>query len=425
VSVVFTGQSNRPISLTVIRRRVAADGKFDGTIHAEIEPKYLARLFAEASPLAHTVMLVTANGNEVTGGPGRLQLRQLGMGDALLRHITAQPRGGVFSGPSVSDGQKQAVYSYEQVRGDPVWVSFTVDRSVILRRWYDNLELYGAAAAAASLALLAASWVAIRRAREEQTTFSRLHAETARRLQVEQRLREAHRLEAVAQLTAGIAHDFNNLLMVVTGSLELIGRAIGANARLQMHLARARQASERGARLTSCLLAFARLQVLETDTVDVNLLISRFLPVIQQSVGEAVQLELHLHSNLPRCRVDAAQFEAALLNVAINARDAMADGGTLTIATQPAELNDKDLADNREAKPGTFVAVSLTDTGSGMSREVMAKAFEPFFTTKDIGEGAGLGLSQVFGFVRQLGGHVTIESTPGRGSEVTLCLPVA
>lgn len=282
---------------------------------------------------------------------------------------------------------------------------------------------YGVAAAVGSLALLIASWVAIRRAHAEQAAFSLLHAETERRLHTEHRLREVRRLEAVAQLAGGIAHDFNNLLAVVTGSLDLIGRAANSNDQIQALVTRARRAAERGARLTFSLLSFARRQVMQTETVDVNLLISGFLPVIQQSVGESIRLELRLDPDLRPCRADAAQFEAALLNVAINARDAMQDGGTLTIATRPAELDRDDLADNREAEPGAFVAV--TDTGSGMSQEVMTKAFEPFFTTKEISKGGGLGLSQVLGFVRQLGGHVAIESALGRGSVVTLFLPQA
>jgi two-component system NtrC family sensor kinase len=425
VSAVFTGQSTQPVSLAVIQRRVAPDGEFDGTIHVELSPTYLAHLFAEAMPTAHDVLMMGANG-EVLGGPGPQRgLGHLGAGDSLMRHIAAQPRGGVFSGSSTSEGHKEELYSYEQVPGYSVWVSLAVDRAAILRSWYTSLEIYGAAAVAASFALLTASWIAIRGARAEQTAFLQLQAETERRLHTERRLREAHRLEAVGQLAGGIAHDFNNLLGVITGSLDLIGRAGGANEQLQVLVFRARHAAERGARLTWSLLSFARRQVMQTDTVDVNLLLSGFLPVIQQTLGETIGAELRLCPDLPTCRADSAQLEAALLNVAINARDAMQDGGTLTITTRPAQLDRDDLADNREARPGSFVAVSLIDTGSGMPQEVMAKAFEPFFTTKQTSKGAGLGLSQVLGFVRQLGGHVTIESAVGHGTVVTLFLPQA
>jgi signal transduction histidine kinase len=165
--------------------------------------------------------------------------------------------------------------------------------------------------------------------------------------------------------------------------------------------------------------------MLQKTALDANLRIIEFLPIIQLGVGNLIRVELRLDPTLPLCRADATQLEGALLNVAINARDAMEGSGTLTIATRCAALDHDQLADNSEAEPGDFIAVSLTDTGHGMSQEVVDRAFEPFFTTKDIGAGTGLGLSQVLGFVRQLSGHVTIESTSGSGTVVTLFLPRA
>jgi signal transduction histidine kinase len=425
VSAAFTGQSTQPTSLDVIRRRTAPDGRFDGTIHAELDPGYLAHLFAQAASIAHDVMLIGPDG-EVLDGPSRQRgLRQLRGDDLLMRHITTQPLGGSFSGPSILGGQNEELYSYKSVPGYPIWVGLAVDRAALLRRWYGSLQAYGAAAVAGALALMIASSVAIRRARAEQGALTQLHAETERRLHAEQRLHQAHRLEAVGRLAAGVAHDFNNLLTVVAGSLELIGRTAGLNERIQALVFQATRAAERGARLTSSLLAFTRQQIVQTDTLNVNLLISEFLPALKQSMGDTIGLELRLHPDLRPCRADAAQFEAALLNVAINARDAMQERGTLTITTRHQILDHAGLADNPDAKPGAFIAVSLTDTGSGMAQEVLAKAFEPFFTTKEVGKGSGLGLSQVLGFVRQLGGHVIIESTPGRGSVVTLFLPQA
>jgi two-component system, NtrC family, sensor kinase len=424
VSAMFAGVPGQPVALAVIRRHLAPDGKSDGTIHAEMDPRFFAHLFAEVPLPAHDAVLVGANGT-VLAAASDLQgeMQQSDATDPLTGHIAAQPLRGEFFGRSVTGDRKQEVYSYEQVPGYPVWISVAVDREAILARWYDSLEVYGSAAAAASVALLIASWVAIRRAKAEQATFTLLHAESERRLDAERRLRETHRLEVVAQLAGGIAHDFNNLLSVVMGSLELIEITMGPPDRIQTLIARAKHAIERGARLTSSLLTFARRQMIQTDTLDVNGLISNFLPVIQQSVGETIRLELRLQPDLRPCRADAAHLEAALLNVAINARDAMQNGGTLTIATRDAQLGRAELADTPEVVPGTFVAVSVTDTGTGMPQEVQAKAFEPYFTTKEVGKGSGLGLSQVLGFVRQLGGNVTIESAVGRGSVVTLFLP--
>ena len=425
LSATFTRDSARVASLSVIQRRAGPDGRFDGTIHAVLDPTALARLLAEAAPGAHDVLLVRPDGKVLDEAGPHTGVQQLGAGNQVLAHILAQPVGGAFLAPSIFGGQGDELYSYRQVPDYPVWVSIVVDQASILRNWVAGVKLYGAAAAAGSLALLLASWGAIRKARAEQDAVRRLHDETERRLHAEQCMRESHRLEAVAQLAGGIAHDFNNLLTVVMGSLDLIRTEAGRNDRIRFLADQATRAAERGARLTSSLLAFARRQIIQTDTLDANRIIRDFLPVMQQGVGTTIRLELNLHPDLPPCRADAAQLEAALLNVAINARDAMQDGGTLTIATRPAELTQDELAGNAEAAPGAFIAVSLTDTGSGMPQEVVAKAFEPFFTTKPVGRASGLGLSQVFGFVRQLGGHVTIESTPGRGSVATLFLPQA
>jgi CheY-like chemotaxis protein len=191
--------------------------------------------------------------------------------------------------------------------------------------------------------------------------------------------------------------------------------------------AAATRAAERGARLNASLLAFSRKQRLKPEAADANVLLREFALLVRRAVGETVQVELELDPTLPLCRTDTAQLEAAILNLAINARDAMAaaGGGSLVIATRSANLTTADLASNADALPGTFIAIAVADTGPGMAPEVLKQAFDPFFTTKGVGEGSGLGLSQVYGFARQSGGHVTIDSEPGAGTRVTLYLPVA
>jgi signal transduction histidine kinase len=425
-SATFTAGSPLPVSLAMIRRRLAPDGQSDGTIGAKFVPGGLAHLFAEAAPIAHNSLLITADGTVLAHDSDRQSNPpQIAADDPLMRHIASQPRSGVFSAHSAAGSQAEQLYSYERIPGHPVWVAVGIDRAAILQRWYGSLEAYGAAAIIVSLALLLVSCVAIRRARAEQAALIQLNTETKQRLDAEQRLRVADRLEVVGQLAAGVAHDFNNLLFAIGGSLELIGSATRTNDRVQMLVERGRGAAERGSRLVSSLLAFGRRQMLQKTALDANLRIIEFLPIIQLGVGDLIRVELRLDPTLPLCRADATQLEGALLNVAINARDAMEGSGTLTIATRCAALDHDQLADNSEAEPGDFIAVSLTDTGHGMSQEVVDRAFEPFFTTKDIGAGTGLGLSQVLGFVRQLSGHVTIESTPGSGTVVTLFLPRA
>ena len=250
---------------------------------------------------------------------------------------------------------------------------------------------------------------------------------------LEARLGHAQRLEAVGQLTGGVAHDFNNLLTVVIGNLSLLRRRVEGDERATRYLTSIEQAADRGARLTASLLAFSRRQALQVAPQDVGALLRESTTLLRRALGEEITLTLDVAPGLPMATADAAQLEAAVLNLAINARDAIMDamadapvrGGRLRISVRTASLDAAELAGNDEARPGRFVAIEVQDTGAGMTPEVRARAFEPFFTTKDVGQGTGLGLSQVFGFVRQLGGHVTLDSAPGHGTAATLFLPLA
>nr|WP_245217161.1 ATP-binding protein [Neoroseomonas nitratireducens] len=233
-------------------------------------------------------------------------------------------------------------------------------------------------------------------------------------------------MEAVGRLTGGIAHDFNNLLTAILGTARALERHLGAGAdeRTRRLLAASIAAVDRGARLNASLLAFARRQPLTLAAIDTNALVQDFLPLLRRALGEAISVELSLDDRLPHSRADSAQVESALLNLAINARDAMPRGGVLRIATRRAWLQEQALAGNPDAKPGPYVAVEVRDNGLGMSPEARERAFEPFFTTKPEGQGTGLGLSQIFGFMRQIGGHVALQSATGRGTTVTLYLPL-
>ena len=247
---------------------------------------------------------------------------------------------------------------------------------------------------------------------------------TARR-RAEEALRQAQKLEAVGQLTGGVAHDFNNLLTIVLGSLSGLERYVRDEERARQMLEAARQAVRRGARLSQSLLAFSRRQALRPESVDVAALLQELAMLIRRALGETVALELAFEPGLSFCWTDATQLQTAVLNLVVNARDAMPEGGTLSVRTARAELGPGELAGNGDAAPGAFVAISVRDTGHGMAPEVLARAFEPFFTTKELGRGTGLGLAQVYGFVRQLGGHVSAVSRPGAGTTVTLYLPAA
>jgi PAS domain S-box-containing protein len=248
----------------------------------------------------------------------------------------------------------------------------------------------------------------------------RVGAALVEKAQAEAELMHAQRMEAVGRLTGGVAHDFNNLLTVVIGALDIILRSDDAAKRQKLGEA-ALSAARRGERLTHQLLAFSRRQALRPEATDLNSLIREGEPLLRRAVGEAIEFRLKLKRGGARVSVDPAQFEAALLNLVVNARDALGDKpGRITVQTLSCKVEPDEV---RELAAGDYVCVTVSDNGAGMSAEVMGRVFEPFFTTKSVGKGTGLGLSQVYGFARQSGGGVQISSTPGRGTEIRLYLP--
>lgn len=252
----------------------------------------------------------------------------------------------------------------------------------------------------------------------------RVAEEVAERAKAEEALQQSQKMEAVGQLTGGIAHDFNNMLAVVVGSLDILGRKLGdADPRLTRYLEAAQEGARRATALTARLLAFSRQQTLRPKPLDANRLVSDMTELLRHALGASVKLETVIAGGLWRVHADESQIENAILNLAINARDAMPDGGLLTIETQNAYLDERYVTAHPGLHAGQYVMIAVTDTGAGMPPDVVAKAFDPFFTTKEVGKGTGLGLSQVYGFVKQSGGHVAIYSEPGDGTTIKLYLP--
>lgn len=253
---------------------------------------------------------------------------------------------------------------------------------------------------------------------------SELSAETERRLEAQAALARSQRMEAFGQLAGGIAHDFNNLLTVISGNQELLEMRLKEPRDLTL-LKRSQQAAEMGARLTSRLLTFARRRRLEPTLINLNEQITSMVELLRRSIGEDIALTTNLAPQLWSVRADASEIENAVLNLAINARDAMPGGGSLIIETADCTIEPGEIGGERPLAPGDYVRVSVSDTGTGMPPEVMARAFEPFFTTKPPGKGTGLGLSTIYGFVQQSGGTVTARSRPGEGTTVSIYLPRA
>ncbi len=259
------------------------------------------------------------------------------------------------------------------------------------------------------------------RTRELAEINERLQIEISERAQTEEVLRHAQKMDAIGQLTGGIAHDFNNMLTGVLGALDLIQRRVAAGrvSEIDRYIDAAMSSANRAASLTHRLLAFARRQSLNPQPVDVSAMVVSMDELVRRTLGENIELEVDLNTALRLTNTDEHQLENALLNLVINARDAMPDGGRLLIQTEVvhiAVLHDS-------LAPGDYVRLSVQDTGSGMSGEVIARAFDPFFTTKPIGQGTGLGLSMVYGFINQTGGQVQIDSTEGQGTRIDLYLP--
>jgi len=257
-----------------------------------------------------------------------------------------------------------------------------------------------------------------------QTLEERVSEAVRQRSQAEEQLRQAQKMEAIGQLTGGIAHDFNNLLAGILGSLELIQRKLPADEQPQLarFIDAAIASANRGASLTHRLLAFARRQSLDMRPVEVNALVHALEDLLVRTLGEQIALKIDLADDLWPTRSDGHQLENALINLAINARDAMPDGGRLRIATRNTRLGESE-ANHHQVPPGDYLLLAVSDTGCGMSEEIIRHAFEPFFTTKPIGQGTGLGLSMVYGFVKQTGGYLHLESQVGGGTTLNLYLP--
>ena len=259
---------------------------------------------------------------------------------------------------------------------------------------------------------------------DEIIGFAKITRDMTERRVMQEQLHQSQKMEAIGQLTGGVAHDFNNLLTVILGNLDILAQQVPPeNVRWKRAIEQALRASERAAGLTQQLLAFARRQPLAPKAEDINRLLSRWTELIRRTLPESISIRRIEDPEAGIAEIDKNQLENALLNLAVNARDAMPNGGTLTIETAHAVVQARDVNIPFDLKQGEYVLICISDTGMGMTQEVLERAFEPFFTTKPLGQGTGLGLSQVFGFVKQSGGHIKIYSRPGHGTTAKIYLP--
>ncbi|HEV2602818.1 MAG TPA: ATP-binding protein [Microvirga sp.] len=395
------------------RRPEAPDGAFTGVIGVTVLPDHFREFYARLSQgVADSFGIIRADGvflarhPQVGAEPGRLNAQS-----RFVQAIQVQPQAGVFTATSQVDGIERRI-GYRKVPGYPVYVQSGIETAGMARELREILVGQLAFGLPASLAMFALALYAIRRT-------ERFRSEVIRREVAEAALKQAQRLEAVGQLTGGVAHDFNNLLMVVNGNVERLKRYPAADERQRRALDAIENAAQRGASLTRQLLSFSRRQTHEPTPTDLSQHLPGLQDMLRSSLRGDIAIDVRVPDDLWCTRVDLSELELAILNLAVNARDAMAGGGRLTLAAQNVVLADTATIGLK----GDYVALSVTDTGAGIPPDMLSRVFEPFFTTKEVGKGTGLGLSQVYGFAKQSGGTATIASQPGRGTTVTLYLP--
>jgi two-component system NtrC family sensor kinase len=393
------------------RRRPSADGTFNGVIAVAVVPQYFEEFYAliGRSP-GELYALLRTDGKFLARYPEPPdRLRAVGPG---LEAATAEGRErAIRTGRSQIDGAERRV-GYRKLEGFPVYAIAGIETSVIRGEWMSTMAGHLIFGVPATLFILLILAIALRRTR-------RLHAEAERRETAEAALRQAQRLEAIGQLTGGVAHDFNNLLMIVSGSAERLRRDLTSEKHRRL-LDMIMNATARGESLTRQLLAFSRRQMLTPAVIDLTQRLADIKDMLIRSLRDDITMEVVVPDGSCAVKVDPSELELALLNLAVNARDAMPNGGTLRITVRPVVLKGKA---TEEGLRGEFVAIRVADTGSGIAPDILPHVFEPFFTTKEVGKGTGLGLSQVYGFAKQSGGTATVTSTVGRGTAITLYLP--
>jgi two-component system NtrC family sensor kinase len=411
---------------TVAGRREDTDGKFRGISIVAVSGTYFASFYNSllGNPGDYAAGIFREDAVSLARYPEEAKdAAPLQRDDPLAQAIASKSSDGIIVTGSPLDRNGRLV-AYRRVANYPVYVTISRTERSILQEWLGAMRGYVAIGAAAAIALALLSLIALRRTRSEQAALARARDAIAQRAAVENQLHQTQKLEAIGQLSAGIAHDFNNLITVIVGNVALLQQRIKSDQpNLQRPISEAIAGCERASKLTKRLLSFSRYQTLDPQPTDANAVIASMSDLLARSLGDRVVCQTVLADSLWFAFVDPNQLENSLLNLAVNARDAMREPGSLTITTANRALDEAYAASRAGATAGDYIEISVSDTGSGMADEVRQRAFDPFFTTKQPGKGTGLGLSQVYGFVHAAGGHCVIESAPGHGTTVRLYLP--
>lgn len=431
VSEVQTSRLDGHIFFGLARSRLDGEHHFNGVVNIAISPMLFTSFYNtlvkqdERTDGGRVLAMIRDDGKPLVRYP-RPPPAQLAVpaSNPFFAAVEHSPDHGTYRAKSLVgvDGPMR-LYAYDRVQGYPLYIVAGHSLDTIREVWLARMLRYLAGIVPATAALFAVTLVTIGRTRREKQALAQAQDEIGRRERAEAALHRAQRLEAVGQLTGGIAHDFNNLLTIIVGNVDMMVRRAEDPDRVRRLGGNVLLAAKRVADVTDKLLAFSRRTVVRLEVVDLNDLIEEMRPLLIQAVSRSVEVAFDFAEVPCPVDIDPGQFEAAVINLVVNARDAMPDGGSLSISTRRKDLAPAEVTDGPDLAPGPYVMVTVRDSGSGMDAATLAKAFEPFFTTKDVGRGTGLGLSQVYGFSKQAGGHVRIESLPGAGTCVEILLP--
>jgi signal transduction histidine kinase len=405
-----------------VSKRLNHDGAFAGVLEISVLP---SNFFHFYSTLAYTeglqYGLLRHDGLFLARYPAAPPSAAMALdrNTGFRRTIAKNPQGGLYTAVSPIDGIERR-FAVRRFGETPLYLTAGIASATIRHEWITAMSSHLIFGVPVTFLLFLTLLAVLRRTK-------RLYREIDRRSIAEDSLRQSQKLEAIGHLIGGVAHDFNNLLTIIIGNLETAQRQLesaadGAQAKLVRRIDNAMHGAQRAATLTKRLLAFSRQQPLSPAALDLNRLLNGLSDFLRRAIGEEVSLEIVGGGGLWPVEADPAELESAILNLAVNARDAMPDGGKLTIEASNSYLDEAYCARHTDVQPGQYVQLAVTDTGTGMAGDVVDRAFEPFFTTKAAGHGTGLGLSQVYGFVRQTGGHVNIYSEVGEGSTVKIYL---
>ncbi len=419
VGPTIIGRTTGTLHFGLSRAKLREDGAFDGVTYIAILPEYFSKVWRDAVVgQNHSVSLVRNDGHLLARYPDMpKQPYEISDDSPFLKGMRGKERG-INYVTSRYDSVERIV-AFQQLANYPVFISYGYNVNTVVASWWRRVAIYGMVTLLAALFLCTVIIIAVRHMRAEQLALKNLATEIQRRRELEASRTHGQKLEAIGQLTSSIAHDIANFVQAMSGCLTSL-RGKQTNAALEERVDLGLQIVDRTTNLSRQLLSFSRKQPLSPVAVDVNRAIEDASPLVSQALGKKIAFENRLPVGVGYVLTEAGQLETILLNLAINAKHAMPEGGTFTVTTELVVLTQ---ANSVEGLLGEFVKITASDTGSGMSDEVVQRAFEPFFTTKKDGSGTGLGLAAVYGYAKQSGGAAYIASELGKGTSVTLLYP--